>query len=306
MSSTTAGTATWPTFLIIGAAKSGTTSLYHYLSQHPEIFMSPMKGPRFFAMEGRSPSFTGPQDDVVNKRTITTAEEYVALFRDARDQKAIGEASDWYLSSTEAPGRIHHYIPRAKLIAVLRQPADRAFSSYMHFARHGFEPLPFEEALAAEDARVAAGWSPLFEHRGRGFYAAQLKRYLAQFDRDQLRVYLYDDLQRDPNAMMRDIFTFLEVDPDFSPTTDVVFNKSGVPKSGFIHRLLTERSIAKDVMKTLVPRHLRKRIKATIQSRNLADQRVSPRLRRRLTAEYRDDILELQDLLHRDLRHWLD
>jgi hypothetical protein len=296
----------WPNFLIIGAAKSGTTSLYHYLDQHPQIFMSPMKGPRFFAMEGQQPAFTGPQDDVVNSRTITTAASYLELFRGATDERAIGEASDWYLSSVDAPGRIQKYIPDVRLIAVLRQPADRAFSSYMHFARNGFEPLPFEDALAAEDERIAAGWSPLFAHRGRGFYAAQLKRYFAHFDREQIRVYLYDDLERDPAALVRDIFGFLDVDPTFAPATDVVFNKSGIPKSGFVHRFLTEPSAMKDAVKAVMPRQLRKRLKASVQSRNLADQRVPPRLRRKLTAEYRDDILELQDLLHRDLRHWLD
>lgn len=210
----------WPNFLIIGAAKSGTTSLYHYLDQHPQVFMSPMKGPRFFAMEGRRPAFTGPQDDVVNGRTITTAEDYVDLFRAVTNQRAIGEASDWYLSSAEAPERIYKYLPNVRLIAVLRQPADRAFSSYMHFARNGFEPLSFEDALAAEDARIANGWSPLFAHRGRGYYATQLKRYFARFDREQIRVYLYDDLQRDPAVLVRDIFTFLGVNTDFRPTTN--------------------------------------------------------------------------------------
>ena len=109
-------------FLIIGAGKSGTTSLYHYLDQHRQIYMSPMKGPRFFAMEGQEPALTGPQDDVVNSRTITRAEDYVALFRGVTDEKAVGEASDWYLSSVEAPDRIRARIPDAKLIAILRQP----------------------------------------------------------------------------------------------------------------------------------------------------------------------------------------
>ncbi len=294
-----------PNFLIIGAAKSGTTSLYHYLEQHPQIYMSPMKGPRFFAMEGETPAFCGPQDAIVNERTVTELEDYLSLFASVKDEKASGEATDWYLSSEQAVDRIRHYIPHARLIAILRHPAERAFSSYMHFARHGYEPLFFEDALAAEEERMRKGWSPLFQHKGRGFYGSQLKRYFDVFDRQQISVHLYDDLKNDAVGLVRDLYKFLNVDPGFTPDTTVLYNKSGTPRHQLLHRLLHRPSRAKRALKLLLPSRARKYVKAQIQNRNLVEQTMPASVRERLTAEYHADILQLQDLINRDLGHWL-
>lgn len=296
----------WPNFLLIGAAKSGTTSLYHYLRQHPQIYMPQMKGPRFFAMEGVTPAFAGPRDEIVNRRTVTTAEEYTRLFDAVRCETAIGEASDWYLSSERAVERIRHYIPAARLVAILRHPAERAFSSYMHFARHGFEPLPFEQALAAEDMRLARGWSPLFEHRGRGFYGAQLTRYYRVFERSKIRIYLYEDLQQDPVALMHDLFGFLEVEESFTPNTDIIYNKSGTARSQRLDRFLNEESLSKNVLKSILPRRFRRYLKTAIRNRNYRERRMPESVRAALTASYRQDILQLQELIRRDLSHWLN
>ena len=120
-----------PNFLLIGAAKAGTSSLYGYLKQHPQIYMSPIKEPRFFALEGETLNFNGPTRGI-NQTSINTLEAYSQLFQKVTTEKAIGEASTIYLSSPKAPERIKHYLPDVKLIAILRDPSERAFSSYMH------------------------------------------------------------------------------------------------------------------------------------------------------------------------------
>ena len=142
-----------PNFLIIGAAKSGTTSLYAYLEQHPQAYLSPKKEPEFFSYEGREVDFNGPKGEEqanhgIKQHITANIEEYRALFRGASDEKAIGEASTMYLYSPQAPSRIKHYIPKVKLIAIFRNPVDRAYSTFSYLTLQGREPLSeFSQAL---------------------------------------------------------------------------------------------------------------------------------------------------------------
>ena len=137
---------TLPNFLIIGAMKSGTTSLYHYLKQHPQIYMSSIKEPNFFALEGSNLDFNGAEGKeqiqrLIKRESIINIEEYRALFRRAAHETAIGEASPMYLYSPEAPYRIRYYVPEAKLITILRNPVERAYSAFLYMTRDGREPL---------------------------------------------------------------------------------------------------------------------------------------------------------------------
>ena len=131
---------TMPTFLIIGAGKSGTTSLYYYLKQHPQVYMSPVKEAHFFDQdEGEKPDFRGPGRS--SPPPITSIEDYRALFRGVTDETAVGEATPSYIYIPGAPGRIRRRIPDAKLIAGLRNPTDRAYSAFLHTVRSGRERL---------------------------------------------------------------------------------------------------------------------------------------------------------------------
>ena len=140
---------TLPNFLIIGSAKGGTSSLHYYLRQHPQIFMPDLKEPRFFALEGGILNFQNP-DSAINYNSITTLREYESLFANVTNELGIGEASPLYLYSEKAARRIKHYVPDAKLMVILRNPVDRAFSCYTHLLREGYETLSFEAALKAE------------------------------------------------------------------------------------------------------------------------------------------------------------
>lgn len=133
---------TLPNFLIIGAAKAGTTSLYHYLAQHPQIYMSPIKEPNFFALEERCVDFRGPGDHLYIKQfSVTELERYRSLFQGVTHEQAVGEASPLYLYSPVAPARSHRYVPEMKLIAILRHPVDRAYSAFLHLLRDEREPI---------------------------------------------------------------------------------------------------------------------------------------------------------------------
>lgn len=302
---------TMPNFLIIGAAKSGTSALLAYVQQHPQIFTSPIKETGFFALEGETPSFAGPGDGPSNSRFITDLDRYQSLFRRANGAIAIGEQSDLYLSSSKAPARIRHYLPHAKLIAILRNPVDRAHSAYRHMVRDRREPLAsFEEALRADDTRVAANWHPIWHLKSRGFYYVQMKRYFDLFDRSQITIYTYDEFEADPAVVLQDIFRFLEVDPSFTPDVSVRHNVGGTPKSRLLHEMLVSRSAVKDAIKPFLPQAARNRLiklKSTLLESNTtrSGSKLSPETRRSLIELYRDDVGKLESLIDRDLSHWL-
>ena len=300
---------TMPNFIIIGAGKSGTTALYRYLEQHPQVYMSPVKETNFFALEGETVDFRDPSaPQRINSWSVTRLEDYEALFDGVSDEIALGEASPLYLYDAQAPGRIRRHVPGAKLVAVLRNPAERAHSAFTHLVRDGLEPYAdFGRALAEEDRRVADHWSWIWHYKRMGFYHEQLKRYFDTFDREQISVYLYEDLKSDPANVAGDIFRRLGVDPQFRPDTSVRFNRSGIPKSKAIHSFLMTSSPLKAPFKRFIPTRLRKRMVADLRNKNLREPpRLSPEMRLRLTEAYRDDVLKLQDLIQRDLKGWLE
>lgn len=295
-----------PNFLIIGAAKSGTTSLYSYLNQHPQIYFSPFKEPRFFALEGLTIDYQGPAQ-VINEKAINTIDEYQKLFSEVEDQIAVGEASTLYLYSKDAPQKIKQYIPDVKLIAILRNPIDRAYSSYSHLVRDGFETLSFKQALEEEKQRIDRNWPPLWHYQQRGFYYQQLARYYDIFPSEQIRVYLYDDFIRNAKKVTVDIFNFLGVDADFTANTSQKMNVSGVPKNKAFHKIITQDNPLKSLVKQLLPQDLRKQLYKKIKSSNLEKQSaMSSEVRRQLADTYQEDINKLEKLLDRDLSSWLN
>jgi hypothetical protein len=297
---------TLPNFLVIGAAKSGTTSLYRYLKQHPQVYMSPVKEPHFFTHEGERPNFRGPGDEWMNTTFVYRLGDYRKLFAGVSDEKAIGEASTWYLGNPKAPDRIRHYIPEAKLIAILRNPVDRAYSAYLHLVRIGQEWLDFARALREEEARIKANWNDIWHYKRGGFYHAQLTRYYELFGQDQIRVYLYEDLKEDPVGTMQSIFRFLEVDDAFVPDTSLKYNVSGIPRSRALQTFVEKPNPFKTVLKPFLPEGLRRRIRENLRQRNLSIPPPMPEdVRKKLTEAYREDILKLQDLIGRDLSGWL-
>ena len=300
---------TLPNFLIIGAAKSGTTSLHFYLQQHPEIFMCPRKDTFYFDFDGQEPDYSGPGDNEWYKDyAVTQRQDYEALFAGILTEKALGESCAGYLYDSKAPARIHRHIPHAKLIAVLRDPVERAYSSFLQQVRDGYETVTdFAEALDLEAERIRDNWRPIWHYKNRGFYFEQVERYLRLFGPSQLRFYLYEDLNREPDAMLTDIFRFLEVDEGFMPDVSVRHNVAGIPRSRALLKLVMTPNPLKTLVKPLLPTRIRNSFRAAITENRASLRRppVPKEIRRQLIAEHRPDTLRLQDLIQRDLSHWL-
>ena len=297
---------TMPNFLIIGAAKAGTTSLYRYLRQHPQVCMSEVKEARFFAFHHEEERFRGPRSDWLSKGSVTSLEAYRALFKPRPGQVAIGEASPLYLYSARACALMRQLVPSVKIIAVLRQPADRAFSHFLDNRRSLVEPISsFEKALDAESQRMSERWGAPWYYRDRGYYHRQLGIYFDAFPRDQIGVWLQDDLRADTSRVSREIQAFLGIE---LVETDAIrrHNVSQTPRGLGLGRLLSRGSAARRLGKRLVPGRFRSPL------RGLADRTAYTRpvlqrsLRRELTEGYRTDIEALQSLINRDLSHWLE
>lgn len=293
---------TLPNFFVIGAQKAGTTSLYHYLDQHPGVYMSPVKEPHFFDYEGERPRFGGPERRP--SASITSMEQYRKLFEGVADERAVGEASPTYLYLPGVPERIKRYAPEAKFVAVLRNPVERAYSAYLHTVRNGREPLnDFALALREEEGRIRENWHHVYHYKARGFYYDQLVRYHEAFGAEKVRVYLYEDLNGDPVGVSRDVFRFLGVDDSFAPDISVRYNASGVPRNRAVAALVKRAGALVPALKRLVPFETRQGIKSRIFAK---PPPLSEETRAELVEEYREDVLKLQDLIERDLSGWLD
>jgi hypothetical protein len=299
-----------PNFLIIGAMKSGTTALYYYLEQHPEIYMSPVKEPNFFACEDERTVRRLPGDPLgVSRAAVTDLKSYRELFDRTAGEKALGEASHSSLYSPKAPANIQRHIPGVKLIAVLRNPVERAYSHFLHSVRTGVERAPdFLRALEEEQRGDRKG-ELLQDYVGWGLYHGQLRRYYEAFEPSNIRVYLYEDLREAPVRTVRDVFHFLGVDDAFEPDTSLKRNVSGLPRNRLLDRLLRSQHPLKSSLKLCLPGGLRWRtseILDALKNRNLASPPpLPPETRRYLVDTYREDVARLEGLIGRDLSAWL-
>jgi len=298
-----------PDFFIIGAPKAGTTALYDTIKQHPDIYMSPVKEPHFFACEGKPPVFPGPLGAYLQRYAIWEPRMYAQLFAGETNQRAVGEASPPYLYSPLAARRIRKNLPHSRIVVILRQPAERAYSNYQQMRQYAVEQVDtFDAALAEEEKRKQAGWIPWLFYRTNGFYHAPLSVWYDHFPRERIRVYLFEDWKERPQAMLRDLFGFLEVNQDFVPRIRRS-NVTLLPKSRRLHHWAMHPE-GLDRRAPFLPPIVRRAASATLRridtAFNLAPPPpLDPEIRARLTADYREDILKLQDLIGRDLSHWL-
>ncbi len=299
---------TLPNFLIIGSQKSGTSSLYRYLKAHPQIFMTRIKEPKFFALESTDFGFNAPYSLPEEVARIADRAQYEALFADVSDERAWGEASTWYLHTPGTAERIRQLVPDMKLIAILRQPVERAYSNFLHAKNYlKIEPYDdFAQAIRAEEERWQQQWGHPWYYKRKGFYFQLLKPYFDIFPRDQIRVYLMDDLKADARGLLQDIFRFLEVDDSFEPDFARRYNVSAnSARSQTLHKVLNQPNPAKAIVRRFLPARMRRQLKLKLQQKNRAEQQISPEIRAELMDEFRNDILKLQDLIDRDLSLWL-
>jgi Sulfotransferase domain len=288
---------TLPNFLLIGANKAGTTSVYRYLAQHPEVYVSPMKEPNYFAPHIRRRDTW--------RHLPGTLEEYEALFDGVGREHAIGEASTAYLPDDEAPALVREALPEVRLVAILRNPLERAFSDYGMHRSWGDEELTFADAVASELDGSVPGLSWGRRYVEFGFYGRHLCRWLALFEREQLGIYLYDDLARDPEALLSGVAEFLGVSTSFSPETVERHNITRHPPRIRAVEQVAQWRPAKAAVKHVVPNRALTRLKEFVRRKNSVPPVFPPEIRQRLIELYRDDVAVVERIVDRDLSPWL-
>jgi hypothetical protein len=295
-----------PNFVIIGAARSGTTSLYRYLAQHPDVFTSPVKETNYFAWKAERP-VEGFAPSLEQMYPIRSAAAYRALFEEALQQQAIGEASPRYLHVPGVPEQLVKALPDVRIVAILREPARRAYADYLVRQRRGIENRSFAAVIEEEAPYIQVppppGSRPILHH---GLYHAHLRRWLAAVPRDRLLVLLHDDLVADSAGLFNRLCRFLGVAEFATPDSIIRYGPAGLARSPALDRVINGRfaRAARSALPTAV-RGPVTRLVRWARRKNTRRPEMPAELRARLAELYRDDIVALGKLIGRDLSMWL-
>jgi hypothetical protein len=309
-----------PNFFIAGAPKTGTTSLYHWLSTHPEVYMSPLKEPCYFSFEMRPENFSSQYQAMIREHMenvrrgldrglaqnsiegiVSEWTDYLRLFTGTTREKAIGEASVCYLWSQTAPRAIRECVPHARILLILRDPADRAFSQYLHYRSDGHATLSFRQHIerCLRIDRQLSAYNPILEF---GMYAGQVARYLANFPRDQVRIWLYEETLKDPKMFHREVLEFLGVDPAGGTEIKKRHLEVSLARAPMLTNVL-KRARIYDSLRDALPSGLQRFVRPVF-CRPRRGMYMSAEDRAFLVDFYRQDVCRLEQLIGRDLSAW--
>ena len=315
-----------PDFIVIGAAKGGTSALYSCLANHPQIFMSRIKETNFFALLDEPPRYDAAQSNFTTAlrnesqeryreslyRGISSFDDYYGLFRDADVDHVTGEVSPFYLYHPHAAQRIRDFAPSARLIAILRNPVERAYSQYMQYRRDGRDDSSdFITAIEKEPVNIDDVWCGMRHYIRAGYYYRQLRRYIDIFHRDQICIFLYEDLKDDPVATISTLLEFIGLDPLHQLDMTTARNVSGIPRSRLLQKLFFRPNPVRKLLHTIVPSPARRAVTGSswytyFACRNLHRRKITNDEREVAINFYLNDITKLQELLQRDLSHWME
>jgi hypothetical protein len=309
-----------PDFMIVGAARSATTTLFYHLDQHPDISMSLVKEPHFFSSYSNHPNYTQLNkievEPFIYDQYSYSLPHYSSLYKYNNAFQIIGEASTSYLylyhNTIDTICTLYGQLSRqVKIIIILRNPADRAWSHYMFHVRNGREPLAFEDAVSPEGIknRMDQGVSYNWDYLGFGCYYEQVKAYKNAFD--NVLILIMEDFIKDPVGTLTSVMRFIGVSPRMPVSMAGIYNVSGKPKnrlSAFISQAIYQQSALGMALKRSLPLSLINKLKYFRYKASdlLIDKEIiSDKQRIFLTSYYRTDINNLSRLLNRNLDHWL-
>lgn len=296
----------WPDFFIVGAPKCGTTSLFEYLRQHPDLHLLPDKEIHFFG------------NDLKWRTRYHPVSRYRELIEAAQMQTILGEASVFYMASRSAAAEIHGVAPDAKIIVMLRDPVDMIHSLYVEGLRSGSENLvPFEKAFEAETERKLGRLRVTRDNPGVeeanyyseiALYSEQLERYLDLFGTDQVHIIFFEDLKRDPAEVYAKVCGFLGVNEAFVPNFEI-HNEHKAIRNFWIWRLVKHPpDRLRALWRSFFPRWLRSAVLSRVGSLYLGPKKrsdLSPEIKQKIREIYRKDVVRLSELTGRDLSNWL-
>lgn len=300
-----------PDFLVVGGAKCGTTSLFYYLEQHPEIFAPSEKEPHFFSFVNNPPNFTSPAD----LRTISDLSDYSKMFDEAQENQLICEASTSYLYDYKNTIKNIKEIygeeasKELKIIILLRNPIDRAWSQFWQFKKFNHEPLEFGQTIPSDvvEKRLNDGWNYYYDYLGFGRYYEQVKAYMEHFN--DVKVFFQETFLEDSQNVLDQTVEFLGVDANYQIETDRKFNPSGKTKNnvfGIIWKLKTQTNLL-NFLKQFFPLKIRKKIIYFFMDKALEKQQMKRADKAKVVLEFEEDNRKLYNLLKaEEIKTWSD
>lgn len=312
-----------PNFFVVGTVKGGTTALHSSLSQHPSIFMSPIKETNYFSRKDINedwfsrdyahdvnidlPKFLkGDMTETIHIAHITNEQDYLQLFKNVKNEEAIGEISNSYLLYPNAPKEIKAFDANAKIIMILRNPIERAFSQYVMNLRLG-KTLKnnFLEEIIQDDKKEKKGWGANHQYLFIGNYFEQVKRYYEEFPLENVKILFYEEYKKNGVQTIKEIFSFLSVDSDFLIDTTKKLNEAGVPKFKRMNYIINQMGIISWAKRKL-PRSLREPFKKLMYSNKKENiPRITQEEKEWLINYYKKDVENLSQLIKKDLSSWL-
>ncbi len=294
-------------FLFVGTAKAGTTSLYNYLLQHPEIEI-PVKETFFFLkdvykdLELGYPWQRSADDLILDKNS------FKSIYPN-NSNKVYGEIGTGYLYHySKCIPLIKEYLgDRVKIIILLRNPIDRAYSSYMHFVKDAFEKNSFEEAIELEEKRKSLNYDFMWLHQELGLYFEQVKAYKDAFP--SVKVLTIESFLEDEEEHLRALFKYIGVNPDVHIVTKKKYNQSGQPKSKSLQRFMLHehrlKKIIRPIFRSIYGKEKRAAIRKKIKNMNIGTYKpMDMKTRTKLGEFYKEDIRKLEHLLSREFTEW--
>jgi len=280
----------WPNFFIVGAAKAGTTSLYNYLKNIPRIFMSPVKEPRYFSQIVA----------INNPNRIGNKKKYLDLFKDIKDEKAIGEASPIYLLDPDSPKLIHQAVPNAKIIIILRDPIQRAYSHYLHNVRNGITNVSFMEMITnylnSEDKENPR----LHLLINSSLYSKRVQKYFDTFGSKQVKIIIFEEFVANTKQTINDIIKFLEIDYELTETPTKTYNPFGESRNQLASSIISNKTVRK-FAKRIISLPTRKKIVRNIFNKDSVKPEIGIEERKILEKIYKTDVKKIQSILDRSL-----
>ena len=293
-----------PNALVIGAPKCGTTSLYFYLRDRADIFVPDRKELHYFTYEDLLASSDGPGDRGVLAGLCATRESYYEQFENAIQPVRLDMSPSYLYFDYVAP-RIKAELGEVKILAMLRDPVEKAYSQYMHLVGELRETLSFDDALQAEVSRREQGWGDMWRYAESSLYSKRLKTYFEVFGAESVHVVLFEEFVKDSEHSVGQLLKFLGADASGEIKAEGQFNRSGAPRSKAVARLLTQDSPVKSAVKALLPERLRMSLRMQVQNANNREKEpMSESARRYLTDFFTEDVAATEKLLGRKLP-WL-
>jgi hypothetical protein len=291
-----------PEFVVAGVARSGTTSAFHYLSQHPDLFVPRVKEPKYLSRSAYISSAGGPGDSYVFGSVIKSEAKYRALY--AHNTKLAGDfSSDYFYHCTHSIPEIKRVLGDPKIIIFLRNPVDRAFSAYMNLVRDQRESLSFRAALAAEGQREAEAWDWMWLFTSGSMYAERVELFKKEFS--SVNVVIYEEFIERPDEVLDGLCKFLNI-PSFTFDTSQIHSYSGEIKSPFFAGLISRKSTFgfyfRQGLQMVFSRSQLERLSRLALRKRSANE--DERLAFELRNFFANDVVRLEAILGRELSAW--